>query len=150
MDEEAAFRNLFGYLRRTAGDTLRSVVRYDDSDHQVLYGSDALSNYSAAEVESFVERHREERGEELRRERRYDVGALHSTVRLYEEAVIIHLCGNDGVGVVVSLYPEAASALSTFVRGCHEQLADCPAFDGVGADGGGPDGNGTDGAAGPQ
>ncbi|ESP87992.1 DUF7522 family protein [Candidatus Halobonum tyrrellensis] len=130
MDERTAFRALFAYLRRTAGGSLRTVVRYDRESYQVLYGADALSTYTDDEMGAFVDDFREEHAADRRRERMYDVGSLESTVRLFDDTVVLHLLGADDVGVVVSLYPEAASDLSSFVAGCHERLSDCPAFAG--------------------
>lgn len=57
-----------------------------------------------------------------REERSFPFGELNATVRLFDEAILLHFpVGNDR-GIVVSLEPETACDLNTFIGECEKRI----------------------------
>ena len=57
-------------------------------------------------------------------ERAFPFGNSYVTVRRFEEAIIVHFPTGSNRGVVVSLEPEAASNLTTFMIECLRRIHD--------------------------
>lgn len=112
------------YLHTYAGSSLRGIVRYTDEECEVLYARDdvaALYENEAGlgEVTDILRATEaaEERQAELLRAGDHEV-----TVRLYEDAVVLHFPRSTGAGTVVALDPEVAGNLRSFLDGCLEYL----------------------------
>ncbi|MFC3477643.1 DUF7522 family protein [Halobacterium litoreum] len=115
-DDEA----LVEFVRDAAADRLRGVVRYHEDDYRFLYEREdaGWGPSETADVERFVDQFRHAELDEVERTHLLNVGNHHATVRLYDGAVVIHFPQGEGVGTLVSLDPEAASDLATFVSSC--------------------------------
>jgi len=111
---------LVEFVRNAAGDRLRGVVRYREDDYRFLYDRpDAgWSDNESADVEAFVEQFRYAELEESERADRLNVGNHHATVRLYDRAVVVHFPQGEERGTLVTLDPEAAADLASFVSSC--------------------------------
>ena len=131
------------FLRRTARTSLRAVVRYDADGFEVLHVRDDVeTRYEPVEVADAVERHRTAEAVERRHETGLRAGEHGATVRVYEEAVVVHIPRNDGTyGAVVSLDVEAAANCVSFVRSCLSTLRDDERQADAGTAAGGPEGS---------
>ena len=104
------------FLREVAGDHLRAVIQYDETDHRVLYlREDLRADYAEGDRNEIVAALRRADPEsdvigQLRR-----VGELHCTVRLYDGAVTIHVKQRANFGTFVTLDPAAAGQLTGFL-----------------------------------
>lgn len=54
-------------------------------------------------------------------ERSFPFGDMHATVRLFDAAIVLHFPTGHNRGTVVSLAPEVARELDTFVGDCLRQ-----------------------------
>jgi hypothetical protein len=55
-------------------------------------------------------------------EQSFPFGDLHATVRVFDDAIILHFPVAANQGVVVSLEPDAARQLTTFINRCQQQI----------------------------
>lgn len=111
------------FLRQKARTSLRAVVRYDADGFDVLHlRDDVASRYAPVEIADAIERHRAAETEDRRHETGLRTGAHGATLRVYEDAVIIHLPRKGGYGAVVSLDPDAAADCVSFVQTCLSRL----------------------------
>lgn len=118
----AGAKALADYLEGELGDDLRSVVRYDRDDHEVVYvREDIERQYSADDVRRVVrDLELESIGKELQEEL-YVHGDLTCTVRCFEGGVELHFVEAEGVGVAVALEPAAMVSQKTFLAECMER-----------------------------
>jgi hypothetical protein len=121
MSEDDA---LVEFLHDAAGRHLRGVVRYHADDYRFLFQrSDAgWGPDEQADLETFVEQFRHAELTETERTEALNVGNHHVTVRLYDEAVVLHFPQGADLGTLVSLDPEAATSLASFVSQCLRYL----------------------------
>ncbi|USZ69850.1 hypothetical protein NGM10_15710 (plasmid) [Halorussus salilacus] len=112
---------LIRFLRERTGECLRGVGRYDADGYEVLYVRPGLERETLdSEVERMVTHLRSE--SRPREVRSFPYGDLDGTVRSFEEAVVMHFPLTQERGVVVTLEPDVARQLTTFMRECIERL----------------------------
>ena len=108
---------LLRYLEKQAGSNLRGVARYDYDSTDVPYlREDIREVRMLSQVDRMLRRLRPE--SDPNEEKAFPFGDMHATLRIFDEAVIMHFPLGVGRGIVVAMEPEAASQLTTFVDGC--------------------------------
>ncbi|WP_135853305.1 DUF7522 family protein [Halorussus salinus] len=115
---------LVDFLRSKAGDSLRGVIRYDSDDYRFLYvRTDVTEAYGGtSNFEAVVRQYREAEPTESKQEGTLYAGNHHVTVRLYDDAAILHFPQGEEYGTIVSVDPNVAQGLSTFTYDCLERI----------------------------
>jgi hypothetical protein len=112
---------LLAYLDDRAGDHHRGTARYNAEDTKILYLRDDLKKTRlSSEVDRMLRRLRPESSP--KEEQSFPFGDLHATARLFDEAIILHFPTGTNRGIVVSLEPETARQLNTFIGECQKRL----------------------------
>jgi hypothetical protein len=112
---------LLAYLDDRAGDYHRGTVRYNAEETKILYLRDDLKKSRlSSEVDRMLRRLRPEATS--KEKQAFPFGDLHATARLFDEAIILHFPTGTNRGVVVSLEPETARQLNTFIGECQKRL----------------------------
>lgn len=110
--------DLTEFLIERAGNTLRCVARFAETEYVLVYVRDDIEERPlesrVREVHSNVHRGGVRGNTALRAE----LGPVQASLQLRDEAVILYFPGDDGQGVLVSLEPVAASQLQMFVEEC--------------------------------
>jgi hypothetical protein len=101
---------LVAYLRGAVGGKLRTVVRYRADDHRVLYGEDGAAEARAAL--QGVDRDGDGG----------PAGDHHGTVRVHDDALLLHLPEGGAQGTLVTAAPDALSEVHDLVRGSRHHL----------------------------
>lgn len=109
---------LVAYVEKSAGDALRAVVEYEDADIEVLYHRDDLEEATVERrtrsIYDQIVQARTSRDDALAK----DLGRKRVTLQIRQEAVLIHLLETRQRGHIISLEPEAARDLVTFLNDC--------------------------------
>lgn len=114
-------RDLVNYLEDRAGEYHQGTIRYTRDDFDILHlREDVRETYLTSRIARILRRVRPESS--IDETRSFQFGELTATVRLFEEVIIIHFPRGNERGVVVSLEPETASNLSTFVSECINRI----------------------------
>ena len=114
-------RELFTYLEEQAGENLRGVVQYSKDSTDVPYLRDDVREVRLqSQVDRMLRRIRPESSS--KEEMAFPFGDLHATLRIFDEAIILHFPLGADRGLVISLEPEAAAQLNSFVNGCLDRL----------------------------
>lgn len=112
---------LIKYLEERAGEYHRGTVRYEGDDTNVLYLRDDLQEKRlTSEIDRMLSRLRPESAP--KEERSFPFGELRATVRLFEQAILLHFPTGNDRGIVVSLEPETARDLNTFIGECERRI----------------------------
>lgn len=118
---EEDLEELTPYLKKTAGETLRGVVSYDGDEYDVRFIRDDLRERRVkSEVDKMIDRLRQE--SRSRERRSFPFGDINATVRSFEEAMVLHFPKTQERGIVVTLDPEIARQLNTFLGSCLERI----------------------------
>ena len=124
-ENDEATEELIEFFVEFCSDRLRSIIRYDDEDYEILYGrADAFAPDSETEMRAFVDDFREIERQERQRMAMYSMGSHHATVRVYDEAVVVYFLQGDDIGTVVSVDPSLAGQLNTFIAQSLEAIYD--------------------------
>lgn len=114
-------KELIDYLQDRAGEYHRGTIQYDRHDFDILHTRDDVrETYLRSRVDRILKRIRPESSTE--EERSFSFGELNATVRLFDEVIIIHFPQAKDRGIIVSLEPETASNLSTFIEECTKRI----------------------------
>ena len=114
---------LLSYLKETAGEYLRGVVWYENDEYEIRYIRDDLrTRRLRSEVDKMIDRLRRESRSGERRS--FSFGEVNGIVRSFEEAMVMHFPSTQGRGTVVTLDPEVARQLNTFIGSCLERADD--------------------------
>lgn len=117
-------KDLLDFLNTRAGKLHRATVLYEGTDITSLYIRDDLDEEQLqSKFSTIVNRILPESTEEE------DIafshlGELEASVRVFNEAVVLHFPRSDGRGVIVSLEATAARELNTFIVECQRRLRD--------------------------
>lgn len=112
-------------LRDVVGEDLRSVIRYDWDDYEILYVREDVKNaYEDREIEALYEEFRFESFGKRAAERRYVHGELKSTVRIFENAAEVNLVMGDGEGLAIGLEHPVAFQQPNVIQACIEAAMD--------------------------
>lgn len=106
------------FLTGRAGDYLRSVTRYDASGYDIVY---LRSDLDVDAIHDRVDRaHRQIVDARITAEdeAESDLGETYTTVQIRDELVIINIPQHGSTGTLVSLEPEAARQLTSFLAEC--------------------------------
>jgi len=104
------------FLRDIADPHVRSVVTYTDDAFTVEYiRKDLTAQYTQSEVETLIETFRNDERTETRRETSLNAGEHHTTVRLYDESIIIHFPQDSTHRTLVAFDPTVAPRLTNFI-----------------------------------
>jgi hypothetical protein len=121
MDAES----LLNYLDGRTGRQFRGAVEYDEADTEVLYlRDDVREERIVGEIHRMLERLRPESS--LEASESFPFGALRASVRIFEDAVLLHFPRSENEGLIVSLEPEAAGNITTFIGECEMRLNAAP------------------------
>lgn len=121
MARKRISRTLATYLQDCIGDLLRGVAHYQDGDLEVVYLRDDIR----------AERHREDVQQMLTRitqegtadeEQAFPFGHLHATLRVFDEAILLHFPIENQTGVVVACELDVARRLNSFVGDCLDHI----------------------------
>ncbi|QLG63043.1 hypothetical protein [Halorarum salinum] len=113
--------DLVRYLQAKAGEYHRGTIRYDGAETDVLYLRDDLREERLlSEIDRMLKRLRPEASS--KEERSFPFGDLHATVRIFDDAIILHFPRGVDRGTVVSLAPETARDLNTFIGECTRRI----------------------------
>lgn len=116
-----AVPDLQEYLEDRAGSYLGGIVRYNGNSTDVLYLRDDIREKRIqSEIDRILNRVRPESSS--KGEQSFPFGDLYATVRLFEDATILHVPNGNDRGSVVSLEPGAAQDLNTFIGNCIEKI----------------------------
>lgn len=108
-------------LRERTGEYLRGVGLYDADGYEILYVRPNLRRETLElEVERMVSHLRRE--SRVREQQAFPFGELDGTVRLFEDAVVLHFPLPQEHGAIVTLDTEAARQLHEFMRDCLDHL----------------------------
>lgn len=111
------------YMRGQAGDALRLVGVYDHRQFKVRYLREDLDRkFTERDLQAIATAFRKESLDRDHEEDVFTLGSLDATVRLFENAVVIHYPRDRLSGTVVSLEREAGMSLSSFVAECRRNL----------------------------
>lgn len=112
---------LVDYLENRAAEYHRGTVHYDGDSTDVLHLRDDLKEkWIMSEIDRMLTRLRPESSPD--EERAFPYGDMRATVRLFDEAIILHFPTGPNRGVVVALEPETATDLDTFVGECLKRI----------------------------
>lgn len=115
--------SLTPYLKKEAGEYLRGVVSYEDTEYEIRYIRDDLRTQRLkSEVDRMIDRLRQ--GSRPGERRAFPFGEVNGIVRSFEEATVMHSSKTQGCGTVVTLDPEFARQLNTFIGSCLERTDD--------------------------
>lgn len=116
-------KSLAQYLNDRVDDLLRGVAHYQEDEFKVEYLRDDIRE----------QRHRDEVTQMLNRikkegtaeeEQSFPFGHLHTTLRVFDEAIFMHFPIERETGVVVTLEPQVAQSLNSFVGDCLDHIYD--------------------------
>jgi hypothetical protein len=114
--------SLVTYVKEQADEYLRAVALYDDSGFEVLYRRDDLAESRVTNrvlmVYDNITWDWNPDDSSLSKE----LGAIQATLQVREEAIIIQLVTGDTEGYLISLKPEAARNLTTFLKKCLDHI----------------------------
>ncbi|AEN07770.1 hypothetical protein Halar_0533 (plasmid) [halophilic archaeon DL31] len=121
ISDNMAEHTLIDYLERKAGEYHRGTVRYDGNETDILHlREDVREERLTSQIDRMLSRLRPESSP--KEERSFPFGDLNATVRLFQEAIILHFPRGNNRGIVVSLEPETARDLNTFIGECSNLL----------------------------
>ncbi|WP_435125724.1 hypothetical protein [Halobaculum sp. D14] len=105
------------FLETAAGPLLRGAWQYNHDDYYTLYlRDDVADRYSDTDFEALFDALRTSGPRDDVLEQLGEIGRLHCDVRMYDGAVTLHILQRDDVGTLVSLDPDAATDLTSFVN----------------------------------
>lgn len=111
-------QSLVKFVKKEAGKSLRAVVKYEQASIDVQYHRDDLSVTTVERrVHTIFDQITTVSGtqdDELTAE----LGRKRATLQVREEVVVIHLLENPFEGHIISLEPDAARDLTTFLAEC--------------------------------
>ncbi|MFC6731123.1 MULTISPECIES: hypothetical protein [unclassified Haladaptatus] len=112
---------LVEFLGGRAGDALCWVAYYDATVYELLYTrTDLEGSVDDGDVTGIISHLRFEAP--LSEESIFPYESLRATVRLFDDAVVIHMPQGCACGVVVSLDQSAARNLKSFITDCEVYL----------------------------
>lgn len=107
-----------------AGQTVRSVARYDADTTEVLFlRDDVAEHYEPTSIEAVLRDLRQEGEQATRQEHLYAHGELNSIIRCFDGGIEMHFPYGESAGLAVALEPPAAQNLYEFVDDCLDQIA---------------------------
>lgn len=112
---------LVNYLDSRAKEYHRGTVRYKGNQTDVVYLRDDIRKVRLeSQIDRMLTRLRPEAS--TREEQSFPFGELRTTVRVFEDAIVLHFPTGHDRGIVVSLEPETARDLNTFIGECQRRI----------------------------
>lgn len=113
--------DLVDYVDDRASDYHRGTVRYEGETTEILYlREDVREKRLQSQIDRMLRRLRPETAP--KEEQSFPLGDLRVTVRVFENAIILHFPLGPNRGIVVSLEPETAHNLDMFIGECERRL----------------------------
>lgn len=113
--------SLLEFLDQRAGEYHRGTVRYSPNDIEIVYlRDDVEATRLNTEIREMLGRLRPESSQE--EVEAFPFEKLQATLRRFDDAIILHFPVGDERGVVVSLEPQTARDLNTFIGECEERI----------------------------
>ena len=123
MSRKHISKRLSTYLNERVDDLLRGVAHYQQDEFEVVYLRDDIrERRHREEVSKMLMRIKQEGTDE--EEQSFPFGHLHATLRIFDETIFMHFPIENQTGVVVSLEPEVAQSLNSFVGDCLDHIYD--------------------------
>lgn len=120
---KGASETLVEFCQQEAGPYLRAVFHYENGEFERLYvRDDVAEQYSESEWDDYFSRLAAEEEDETGQTTALNVGNHHATLRLYDDALVLHFPQGEEVGTMVSFDPEAGRECSKFVLQSLHQL----------------------------
>lgn len=110
------------FLTDRAGELLRVLMTYDGAGFEVHHRRADLDRDRIEARAREVHRNLTTAGSDSGSPLDAELGALHASLQVRSEVVIVHLPLAGERGVVVSLEPDAGSDLTSFLRACLRRL----------------------------
>ena len=108
-------------LEDRAGENYRATVRYNGDETEILYVREDLEETRlTSQTDRIVRRLRPETSS--KEEASFPFGDLAATVRVFHDAILLHFPRGKNRGIFVSLEPETARSLTTFISECEKRL----------------------------
>lgn len=112
---------LLSFLDEKVSEYHRGTVRYDGDSTDIAYLRDDIREQRmASQIDRMLTRLRPEASP--KEERSFPFGDLHTTVRVFDGALILHFPTGSDRGVVVALEPETARDMNTFIGECERRI----------------------------
>jgi hypothetical protein len=112
------------FIKNHAGESLRTVVAYNDAEFSPLYvRADLSERYDEAAVERIASVAREATRESGDLATDTPVGDLQCRILSFERAVVMNFTVPPASGIVVSVDEGAAQRLQSFVGACRSHIA---------------------------
>ena len=123
MAQKHISKSISRYLNDRMDDFLRGVAHYREDEFDVVYlREDLREERHRDEVEQMLNRIKHEGTAE--EEQSFPFGHLRATLRVFDETIFMHFPIENRTGVVVTLEPEVARSLNSFVGDCLEHIYD--------------------------
>lgn len=107
------------FLKRNAGEYLRSVLHYDGDDVEVEFvRDDVRDEYSGEDARAVVQELQNSNARVADLEDLYVHGELRCTLTVFRSGVEIHFPHADGAGTAVALDSQAFEDIYSFVGDC--------------------------------
>jgi hypothetical protein len=112
---------LLTYLDEKANKYHRGTVRYDGDNTDVAYLRDDIREERLdSQIDRMLRRVRPEAS--AKEERSFPFGDFHCTARVFDEALVLHFPTGKDRGIVVTLEPETARDMNTFIGECESRI----------------------------
>ncbi|MFC4553581.1 MULTISPECIES: DUF7522 family protein [Halorussus] len=123
MTRQQISQSLSKYLNERVDDQLRGVAHYREDEFNVVYLRDDIREHRHQdEVKQMLTRIKQEGT--ANEEQSFPFGHMHATLRVFDETIFMHFPIENRTGVVVSLEPEVAQSLNSFVGDCLDHIYD--------------------------
>ena len=110
--------SLVAFVKQQAGESLRAIAHYEQTDFDLLYHRDDLATETVtqrvATIHDNITWAWNPRDDDLAAE----LGKTHATLQVRDDAIIIHLLETHKEGYLIGLEPDAARNLTTFLNQC--------------------------------
>ena len=118
---EDSHQHLITYLKDRAGEYLRGIAVYNPEGYETMYlRDDVRTKRFESEVDTMIDRLRQE--SRAREQRSFPFDDLNGTVRSFGDAMVMHFPQAQERGTVITLDPEVARQLNTFMSECLERI----------------------------
>ena len=118
---EDSHRNLITFLKSEAGEYLRGVAAYNADGYETVYlRDDVRTKRFESEVDRMIDRLRQE--SRAREQRSFPFEDLNGIVRSFSDGMVMHFPRAQERGTVITLDPEVARQLNTFMEQCLQRI----------------------------
>lgn len=114
-------QHLITFLKDQAGDYLRGVAVYNADSYETVYVRDNVrTKRFESDVDRMIDRLRQE--SRAREQRSFPFDDLNGIVRSFGDGMVMHFPQAQERGTVITLDPEVARQLNTFMEQCLQRI----------------------------